>query len=246
MPGAQPVNIRAYLHKPELKSEIERQVQELLQSGVIQRSQSSFSSPVILVKKKDGTWRMCIDYRHLNAMTRVSKFPVPVIEELLDELEGAAIFSKLDLKSGYHQIRVKAGDVGKTAFKTHEGHYEFLVMPFGLTNAPATFQSVMNDIFKPYLRKFVLVFFDDILVYSRDEKEHQEHLKIVLQVLKAHRFYYEREEMCFRAEKDRIFGSRDHQRWGFSRSGKGRSNEEVATAEERNSLEGVLGAYWLL
>ena len=123
MPGAQPVNIRAYRHKPELKSEIERQVQELLQSGVIQRSQSSFSSPVILVKKKDGTWRFCSDYRRLNDITIKNRFPLPIVDELLDELAGAAYFSKLDLRAGYHQIRMREEDEHKTAFKTHHGHF---------------------------------------------------------------------------------------------------------------------------
>lgn len=186
VPGAQPFKVRPYRYNPQQKDEIERQVYDMLCSGLIRRSTSPFASPVLLVKKKDGQWRFCVDYRQLNNLTVKNKHPLPIIDELLDELAGAQYFTKLDLCSGYHQVRLAEGEQYKTAFHTHQGLYEFLVMPFGLTNAPATFQSIMNQVFAPLLRKCVLVFVDDILLYSPSLAEHIVQLRQVFQLLDQH------------------------------------------------------------
>lgn len=197
LPGAIPFNTKPYHYSPQMKTEIEEQVTQLLQSGLITHSSSPFASPVLLVKKKDGTWRFCVDYRKLNDLTIKNRFPLPIIEEILDELHGATFFTKLDMKSGYHQIRMLPADEYKTAFKTHHGHYEFKVMPFGLTNAPATFQCVMNQILQPFLRKFVLVFLDDILIYSSTLHDHVQHLTAVLQTLQDNQLYLKYSKCSF-------------------------------------------------
>jgi hypothetical protein len=206
VPGAQPVNIRPYRYSPQQKSEIEKQVEDMLKRGVIRHSVSAFASLVLLVKKKDGTWRFCVDYRHLNAITVKNKHPLPIVDELLDELAGAQWFTKLDFRSGYHQIRVAQGDEMKTAFKTRSGLYEFRVMPFGLTNAPASFQSTMNKIFQPLLRKSVLVFMDDILVYSATLEDHVKHLEQVFSILQQHEFFVKLSKCVFAQQQLEYLG----------------------------------------
>jgi hypothetical protein len=194
---ASPMNSRPYRYSPLQKDEIERQVTEMLNSGVISTSMIPFASPVLLVQKKDGTWHFCVDYRKLNSLTIKNKFPLPVVDELLDELAGTKFFSKLDLRAGYHQIRMRPEDEEKTAFKTHHGHFQFRVMPFGLTNAPATFQCIMNSVFAPFLRKFVIVFLDDILIYSASWADHLQHLRLVLDKLRESQFYAKQSKCSF-------------------------------------------------
>ncbi|KAJ4777533.1 polyprotein [Rhynchospora pubera] len=195
--GTEPINLRPYRYSKEQKEEIEKIIDEMLATAIINPSSSPFASPALLVKNKDGSWRLCIDYRKLNSFTIKNKYPIPVVDELLEELKGAEIFSKIDLRAGYHQIRVKEDDIYKTAFRVHHGHFEFKVMPFGLTNAPASFQNLMNGVFKKELRKCVLVFFDDILVYSKSMAEHLIHLENVFVKLREHQLFAKMSKCSF-------------------------------------------------
>ena len=189
VPGTEPISIPPYrMALAELK-ELMAQLEELLSKGFIRPSTSLWGAPVLFVKKKDGSLRLCIDYRQLNQVTIRNQYPLPRIDELFDQLHGSRVYSKIDLRSGYHQLRVQENDIYKNAFRTRYGHYEFLVMSFGLTNAPATFMDLMNRVFSPYLDKFVIIFIDDILVYSGNPEEHTEHLWTVLQILRERQFY---------------------------------------------------------
>ncbi|GJS31877.1 putative reverse transcriptase domain-containing protein [Tanacetum coccineum] len=189
MPGAAPVARAPYRLAPSEMKELSEQLQELSDKGFIRPSSSPWGAPVLFVKKKDGSFRMCIDYRELNKLTVKNRYPLPRIDDLFDQLQGSSVYSKIDLRSGYHQLRVREQDIPKTAFRTRYGHYEFQVMPFGLTNAPAVFMDLMNRVCKPYLDKFVIVFIDDILIYSKNKEEHEEHLKAILELLKKEELY---------------------------------------------------------
>ncbi|GJV26204.1 putative reverse transcriptase domain-containing protein [Tanacetum coccineum] len=189
VPGAAPVARAPYRLAPSEMKELADQLQELSDKGFIRPSSSPWGAPVLFVKKKDGSLRMCIDYRELNKLTVKNRYPLPRIDDLFDQLQGSSVYSKIDLRSGYHQLKVREEDISKTAFRTRYGHYEFQVMPFGLTNAPAVFMDLMNRVCKPYLDKFVIVFIDDILIYSKSKQEHEEHLKIILELLKKEELY---------------------------------------------------------
>jgi hypothetical protein len=188
-PGTTPISKRPYHMPPAELAELKKQLQELLDKGFIRPSTSPWGCPALFVKKKDESLRLCIDYRPLNAATIKNKYPLPRIDVLFYQLVGARVFSKIDLRSGYHQIKIRASDIPKTAFSTRYGLYEFLVMSFGLTNAPAYFMYLMNSVFMPELDKSVVVFIDDILVYSKNEEEHAGHLHVVLQRLREHHLY---------------------------------------------------------
>ncbi|GJS38316.1 putative reverse transcriptase domain-containing protein [Tanacetum coccineum] len=189
IPGAMPVAKSPYRLAPSEMEELSEQLRELQDKGFIRPSSSPWGAPVLFVKKKDGSFRMCIDYRELNKLTIKNCYPLPKIDDLFDQLQGSYYFSKIDLRSGYHQLRVHEDDIPKTTFRTRYGHFEFTVMPFGLTNAPAIFMDLMNRVCGPYLDKFVIVFIDDILIYSKTREEHEMHLGLVLELLKKEKLY---------------------------------------------------------
>ncbi|GJS83563.1 putative reverse transcriptase domain-containing protein [Tanacetum coccineum] len=189
IPGAAPVARTPYRLAPSEMQELSNQLQELTDRGFIRPSTSPWGAPILFVKKKDGSFRMCIDYRELNKLTIKETYPIAQIDDIINKLQGSSVYSKIDLRSGYHQLRVREEDIPKTAFRTRYGHYEFQVMPFGLTNAPAVFMDLMNRVCKPYLDKFVIVFIDDILIYSRNEEEHANHLRVILELLRKEKLY---------------------------------------------------------
>ncbi|KAI5328758.1 hypothetical protein L3X38_028155 [Prunus dulcis] len=205
-PGAKPPAKAPYRMAPPELEELRKQLKQLLDAGYIQPSKAPYGAPVLFQKKREGTLRLCIDYRALNKVTIKNKYPIPLIADLFDQLGGAKYFTKLDLRSGYYQVRIAPGDESKTACVTRYGSYEFLVMPFGLTNAPATFCTLMNKVFHPFLDKFVVVYIDDIVVYSNSLEEHLEHLQKVFQVLRENQLYVKKEKCSFVQEEVEFLG----------------------------------------
>ncbi|GJY75931.1 putative reverse transcriptase domain-containing protein [Tanacetum coccineum] len=206
VPGAAPVAHAPYRLTPFEMKELSEQLKELSDKGFIRPSYSPWGASVLFVKKKYRSFRMCIDYWELNKLTVKNRYPLPRIDDLFDQLQGSSVYSKIDLRPGYHQLRVREEDILKTAFRTRYGHYEFQVMPFGLTNAPAVFMDLMNRVCKPYLDKFVIVFIDDILIYSRNKQEHKEHLKLILELLKKEELYAKFSKCEFWIPKVQLLG----------------------------------------
>jgi hypothetical protein len=206
VPGTGPISKAPYRMAPLELRELKEQLQELLDRGFIRPSVSPWGAPVLFVKKKDGSMRLCIDYRELNKATVKNKYPLPRIDDLFDQLQGSQMFSKIDLRSGYHQLKVKEEDIQKTAFRTRYGHYEFLVMPFGLTNAPAAFMDMMNRIFRELVDRCVVVFIDDILIYSKSREEHEEHLATVLSILRKQKLFAKFKKCAFWLESVAFLG----------------------------------------
>nr|CAD1820409.1 unnamed protein product [Ananas comosus var. bracteatus] len=205
-PGAKPPAKAPYRMAPPELEELQRQLKDLLDAGFIRPSKAPYEAPVLFQRKSDGSLRLCIDYRALNKVTVKNKYPIPLVADLFDQLGGAKFFTKLDLRSGYYQVRIAEGDEEKTACVTRYGAYEFLVMPFGLTNAPATFCTLMNKLFHPYLNRFVVVYLDDIVVYSNTLEEHVEHLRTIFQVLRENQLYVKREKCSFAKEEVHFLG----------------------------------------
>jgi hypothetical protein len=206
IPGTSPIAKRPYrMAAPEL-AELKKQLGELQRGGFIRPRSSQWGAPVLFVENKDKSMRMCVDYHSLNEVTIKNKYPIPRIDDLFDQLKGSKYFLKVDLRSGYHQLKIRKSDIPKTAFVTRYGQYEFTVMSFGLTNAPTYFMNLMNKVFMEEMDKFVIVFIDDILVYSKSVEEHEQHLRVVLGKLRAHKMYAKFSKCEFWLEKISFLG----------------------------------------
>lgn len=246
LPGSVPPSMATYRMSPKELDELKRQIDDLESKHVLRPSKSPFGAPVLLTKKKDGTWRFCVDYRALNAITVKNKYPLPRVDELFDRLHGARYFSKLDMRSGYWQIRMRAEDVHKTAFRSRYGSYEWLVLPMGLTNAPATFMHLMNQIFREHLDRFVIVFLDDVLVYSRTLAEHRRHVRLVLDILRKHQLYAKESKCEFFRDHVDFLGHRVDRDGVHMMDDKVRAIRDWPTpksVEEVRSFLGMVGYY---
>ena len=188
-PGTSPISMTPHRIGPVELQELKFQLQELLDISFIRPSTSPWGSPVLFYKKKNKTLQLCIDYMKLNRVSIKNRYPLPYIDDLFDQLRGAQVYSKINLCTGYHKLRVREAYVPKMVFRTRYRHFEFTIIPSGMTNAPATFMDLMHKVFQPYLDQFIVVFIDDILIYSKSEEEHEDHLRIVLHVLRDHQLY---------------------------------------------------------
>ena len=233
VPGTAPIAKRPYRMAATELAELKKQLEELQRIGFIRPSSSPWGAPVLFVKKKDGSMRLCVDYRALNEVTIKNKYPLPRIDDLFYQLKGAKYFSKIDLSSGYFQLKIRESDIPKTAFVTRYGQFEFTVMSFGLTNAPAYFMNLMNKVFMDELDKFVVVFIDDILIYSKSIQEHEQHLRVVLEKLRVHRLYAKFSKCEFWLEKVAFLGHILTTKGVAVEPREGRSSLQLAATDQR-------------
>jgi hypothetical protein len=225
--GETPMITTPYRHPKRFKDEIEMTIKELIVMGYIKPKTSPFASSVVLVLKKDDKLRMCIDYQSLNKKTIKNRYPIPCIDELMDELHGEVFCTKMYLRSGYHQINIREQDIEKTTFRCHFGNFEFLGMPFGLTNAPTTFHSCMNHIFRGHLRKYLLVFFDDILIYNKTWDEHLAHLEEILSIMHAQSLYAKESKCDVWYERTLVLGAHHQQTRSTGTSGEDQGHSRL-------------------
>jgi hypothetical protein len=247
-PGTSPISKRPYRMDVKDLSELKKQIEELLSKWFICPRSSPWGAPTLFVDKKDECRRLCIDYRSLNEVTIKNKYPSPRVEDLFDQMRGAKVFSKIDLRSGYHQLKIQLKDIQKTTFTSRYGLYDFTVMFFGMTNAPAYFMYLMNKVFMEYLDKFIMVFIDDILVFSQSEEEQEEHLRLVLSKLREHQLYTKFSKCDFWLKEVSFHRHiiTDSGNWNCSGSKQGSGCIELESAQECTRDQKLLWTYRIL